>query len=47
MNEPMTLAEIAEHEGVSHQRIAEILSTAIKKVRIALMKKGITLEDLL
>ena len=45
-NEPMTLREIAEHEGVSHQAIAEILERALRKVRIVLMKRGIKLEDL-
>lgn len=45
-NEPMTLREIAEIEGVSHQAIAEILERALRKVRIVLMKRGIELEDL-
>ena len=45
-NEPMTLREIAEHEGVSHQAVAEILERALRKVRIVLMKRGIKLEDL-
>lgn len=47
MNEPMTLDEIAAHEGVSHQRIAQILNRALNKVRLALQKKGLKLEDLL
>jgi len=47
MNEPMTLAEIARHEGVSHQYIAEVLERALKKVRKALIDKGIKLEDLI
>ena len=47
MNEPMTLEQIAEIEGVSHQRIAEILASAIKKVKKALQKRGIKIEDLL
>lgn len=42
----MTLREIAEHEGVSHQAIAEILERALRKVRIVLIKRGIKLEDL-
>jgi len=42
----MTLREIAEHEGVSHQCIAEILERALRKVRIAFIKRGIKLEDL-
>lgn len=45
-NEPMTLREIAEHEGVSHQAVAEILERALRKVRIAFMKRGIKLDDL-
>lgn len=42
----MTLREIAEHEGVSHQAVAEILERALRKVRIAFMKRGIKLDDL-
>ena len=47
MNEPMTLKEIAEVEGVSKQRVAEILESAMKKVRKALLNKGLKLEDIL
>ena len=47
MNEPMTLREIAEVEGVSHQRIAEILASALKKFYKAFADKGIKIEDLL
>lgn len=46
-NEPMTLREIAELEGVSHQCIAEILERALIKVKKILDKRGIKLEDLL
>lgn len=46
-NEPMTLDQIAESEGVSHQRIAQILASAISKVRKALAAKGIDIKDLL
>lgn len=44
---PMTLREIAEHEGVSHQAVAEILERALKKFNKALESRGIKLEDLL
>ena len=44
---PMTLREIAEHEGVSHQMIAIILNRALLKFHKALKAKGIKLEDLL
>ena len=47
MPEPMTLAEIARAEGVSHQAIADTLARALKKIRKALMDRGIKLEDLL
>ena len=47
MNEPMTLAEIAKKEGVSHQAIAEILARALKKVEKVLQEKGIKKEDLI
>lgn len=43
----MTLRQIAESEGVSHQAVAEILERALRKVRKALLQKGIKLEDLL
>lgn len=46
-NEPMTLQEIADIEGVSKQRIAEILESAMRKVRKELFKKNIKLEDIL
>lgn len=43
----MTLAEIAKKEGVSHQRVAQILESAIKKIKKAFEKKGIKIKDLL
>lgn len=43
----MTLRQIAESEGVSHQAVAEILERALRKVRKALLQKGIKLEDLI
>ncbi len=46
-DEPMTLREIAESEGVSHQAISEILERALKKVQKAFEAKGIKKEDLL
>jgi len=45
--EPMTLREIAEYEGVSHQAVAEILERALKKMEKLLNEKGIKMEDLL
>jgi DNA-directed RNA polymerase sigma subunit (sigma70/sigma32) len=45
--EPMTLQQIAEAEGVSHQRIAEILASALKKFKKALADKGIKIQDIL
>lgn len=47
MNEPMTLQEIADIEGVSKQRISEILENAMRKMRKALLVKGLKLEDIL
>lgn len=44
-NEPMTLAEIARQEGISHQAVAEILQRAFRKMRRALKDKGFRLED--
>lgn len=43
----MTLKEIAEIEGVSKQRVAEILESAMRKMRKALAIKGLKLEDIL
>ena len=45
--EPMTLEEIAKIEGVSHQRITQILASALRKVAKALEKRKIKLEDFL
>lgn len=45
--EPMTLQQIADIEGVSHQAVAEILQRALRKIRKALEARGMTLEDLL
>jgi DNA-directed RNA polymerase specialized sigma subunit len=47
MNEPMTLAEIARHEGISHQAIAEIIERALKKIKQELEARNIKMEDLL
>lgn len=44
--EPMTLDEIAEVEGVSHQAIHEALRRAFRKARKVLDDKQIKLEDL-
>jgi hypothetical protein len=44
-NEPMSLAEIARHEGISHQAVSEILTRAYRKMRKALKAKGFKLED--
>lgn len=43
----MTLKEIAEIEGISKQRVAEIIESAMRKMRKALLTKGIKLEDIL
>ena len=47
MNEPMTLQEIANHEGISHQAIAEIIERALKKIKQELEARNIKPEDLL
>lgn len=43
----MSLRQIAEAEGISHQYVAEILEKALKKMRKALEAKGLKLEDIL
>lgn len=45
--EPMTLKEIAEYEGISHQAVAEILARAFRKIEQQFQERGIKLEDLL
>jgi DNA-directed RNA polymerase sigma subunit (sigma70/sigma32) len=45
--EPMTLQEISDVEGVSKQRIAQILQSAQDKFKKAMNDKGIKIEDLL
>jgi hypothetical protein len=45
MNEPMTLQQIAEHEGVSHQRIAQILESALRKFHKAFKVRGFIMND--
>lgn len=42
----MTLDEIAEALGISHQRVSQLEKSALKKVRIALKNLDITIEDL-
>lgn len=45
--EPMTLREIAEIEGISHQAVMEIIERALKKIRKELKNRNICLEDLI
>ena len=45
--EPMTLKQIAEHEGVSHQYVAEVLARALVKFKKAFDDRGIKFEDLI
>lgn len=42
----MTLQQIAEIEKISKQRVAQILESGLRKVRIVLQKRGIKLDDL-
>lgn len=46
-DEPKTLREIAETEGISHQAVAEILERAMRKIKKAFEDRGIKLEDLI
>ena len=45
--EPMTLREIAETEGISHQAVAEILDRALQKFYKELQARNIKIEDLI
>jgi len=42
----MTLREIAQVEGISHQAVTEILERAYRKIRKILKDRNIRLEDL-
>lgn len=46
-NEPMTLREIADHLGISHQAVAETLERALRKVRIVLENRGMKIDHFL
>lgn len=43
----MTLEEIADALGISHQRVSQLEKSALQKVRIKLKNLDITYEDLL
>mgnify|MGYP003333744628 CR=1 FL=1 len=43
---PMTLREIAEIEGISHQAVMEIIERALKKMGKELKNRGVELQDL-
>jgi DNA-directed RNA polymerase specialized sigma subunit len=43
----MTLEEVAEVLGISHQRVSQLEQSALKKLRIELLKHNITYEELL
>lgn len=43
----MTLEEVAEVLGISHQRVSQLEQSALKKLRIELQKHNVTYEDLL
>jgi DNA-directed RNA polymerase sigma subunit (sigma70/sigma32) len=47
IDEPMTLEQIAKIEGISHQRVDQILKSAIRKIVKRLKEQGIKLEDLI
>jgi DNA-directed RNA polymerase sigma subunit (sigma70/sigma32) len=42
----MTLQEVAAELKLSHQRVSQLEQSALKKVRIELLKRGITYEEL-
>jgi DNA-directed RNA polymerase specialized sigma subunit len=41
----MTLKEVAAALGLSHQRVSQLEQSALKKLRIELLKRGITYEE--
>jgi DNA-directed RNA polymerase sigma subunit (sigma70/sigma32) len=42
----MTLEEVAAALGISHQRVSQLEQSALKKLRIELLKRNITYEEL-
>jgi DNA-directed RNA polymerase sigma subunit (sigma70/sigma32) len=47
MGGELTLDEIALALGVSHQRVSQLEQSALKKIRVVLLKHDITYEELL
>jgi DNA-directed RNA polymerase sigma subunit (sigma70/sigma32) len=47
MGGKLSLDEIALALGVSHQRVSQLEQSALKKLRIELLKHNITYEELL
>ena len=43
----MTLDEIAQHFGLTRERIRQIEAKALRKVRVKLKARGLTFKDLL
>ena len=43
----MTLDEVADALGISHQRVSQLEQSALRKVRIKLKDLNITYEDLI
>ena len=43
----MTLKQVASRLGLSHQRVSQLEQSALKKLRIELLKHNITYEELL
>lgn len=41
----MTLKEVANTLGLSHQRVSQLEQSALKKLRIELSKRNITYEE--
>jgi DNA-directed RNA polymerase specialized sigma subunit len=41
----MTLKEVAAALGLSHQRVSQLEQSALKKLRVELLNRGITYEE--